>query len=190
MMSEITFEPLTSERWADFEAVFGPRGATGGCWCMWMRLKNKDFEAQQGEGNRQAMRAIVDSDEIPGILAYVDGQPMAWCSLGPRERFSRLSRSRILKPVDDQPVWSVVCFFVTKPFRRQGLMKALLKAAVDYAVSRGAAIIEGYPVEPKQDQMPDAFAWTGLAAAFRDVGFKEVARRSEARPIMRYVVEE
>ena len=104
------------------------------------------------------------------------------------QEFSTLERSRILKPVDDQPVWSVVCFFVKRPSRRQGLTVQLLKAAVEYAKSNGAKIVEGYPVEPREGASPDVFVWTGLASAFKQAGFVEVLRRSETRPIMRYFI--
>ena len=106
------FHRLTPERWTDFEELFGERGAAGGCWCMWWRLTQREFDAQKGEGNRRAMKAIVDSGRVPGVLAYHEGQPVGWCSVAPREEFPRLGRSRILKPVDDEPVWSVVCFFI------------------------------------------------------------------------------
>jgi GNAT superfamily N-acetyltransferase len=96
-----------------------------------------------------------------------------------------MARSRILQPVDVQPVWSVSCLFVAKPYRRRGLSVRLLNAAADYARRRGGHIVEGYPVEPRQGDMPDPFVWTGLASAFRRAGFTEVARRSETRPIMR-----
>ena len=98
------FHPLTPERWADFEKLFGKCGAGGCCWCMWWRLPKREFDAQKGEGNRRAMKAIVDSGLVPGILAYHEGQPVGWCSVAPREEFPRLERSRILKPVDNQPV--------------------------------------------------------------------------------------
>ncbi|MCZ7573174.1 MAG: GNAT family N-acetyltransferase [Ardenticatenaceae bacterium] len=185
----LQFRPVTAERWHDLESLFGERGACGGCWCMWWRVKRSEFEQQKGEGNRQALKTIVESGEVPGILAYAEGQPVAWCSVAPREHFPVLDRSRILKRVDEEPVWSVVCFFVARPFRGQGLMVALLRAAVDYAKAHGAQIVEGYPVEPRQDRTPDAFAWTGLASAFRKAGFVEVLRRSESRPIMRYAVQ-
>ncbi|MGD8455436.1 MAG: GNAT family N-acetyltransferase [Anaerolineales bacterium] len=188
--TSLTFQPLTSERWDDFETVFGPRGATGGCWCMWNRLTNKEFEAQKGEGNRRSMKGIVESGHVPGILAYDGDEPVGWCSIAPRDDFPRLDRSRILKRIDDQPVWSITCFFIPRQHRRKGVMTLLLKGAVDYAVSQGATIIEGYPVEPKKDTYPDTFAWHGLAESFRAVGFKEVARRSETRPFMRYYIEE
>lgn len=181
--------PVTPERWQDLEALFGERGACGGCWCMWWRLSRSQFEQQKGQQNREAFRAIVLSAEVPGLLAYKDGQPIAWCALAPRERYPVLERSRTLKRIDDEPVWSITCFFVAKPFRRQGVTLKLLRAAVAYAKMRGATIVEGYPVEPKQATMPAVFAWTGLVSAFRKVGFVEVLRRAERRPIMRYVVQ-
>jgi len=182
----ITFQPLTPKHWSDFENLFGPRGACGGCWCMYWRLTRTQFDEQQGEINRRNIKGLVDSGNIPGILAYSDDEPVGWCSIAPREEFSALARSRILKPVDDQPVWSVVCFFVTRSHRRQGLTVELLKAAVDFARSNGARIVEGYPVEPKGGKAPDVFVYTGLFSAFKQAGFTEILRRSETRPIMRY----
>ena len=184
----LTFHPLTPARWADFERLFGERGACGGCWCMWWRLKRSVFDKQKGAGNKRAMKAIVRKGEVPGIIAYAGKEPIGWCSVAPRDDFSALERSRILKPVDEQPVWSVVCFFVERAHRSSGVSVELLKAAVAHAKRHGARIVEGYPVEPKQDRMPDAFAWFGLASAFERAGFKEVARRSPTRPIMRFLV--
>jgi GNAT superfamily N-acetyltransferase len=153
---------------------------------MWWRLKRSEWEKRKGDGNRKALKRIVDSGKVPGILAYAKGEPVGWCSVGPRDDFKALERSRILKRVDDAPVWSVVCFSIARPYRRKGVSAALLKAAVAYAGRHGARLVEGYPVEPRKGATPDAFAWTGLAAAFREVGFEEVCRRSETRPIMRY----
>jgi GNAT superfamily N-acetyltransferase len=179
------FHPVTPQRWPDLESLFGERGACGGCWCMWWRLTQSEFNRQKGLANKRAMKKIVESGQVPGILAYADGRPVGWCSIGPREVFSRLDRSRILKKIDDQPVWSVVCFVVAKPFRRKGISTKLLQAAVEHARQQGARIVEGYPVEPKKTSMPDLFAYQGLSSAFLQAGFVEVARRSETRPIMR-----
>jgi GNAT superfamily N-acetyltransferase len=88
------------------------------------------------------MKKIVDSGEIPGILAYANGKPIGWCSVAPREGFPVLERSRILKRIDEKPVWSVVCFFVAKPFRRNGVTVKLLKAAIEYAKKHKAKISE------------------------------------------------
>ena len=182
------FHALTPKRWADFEELFGPHGATGGCWCMWWRLTNKEFEIQKGERNRRAMKAIVNSGRITGILAYHEGHAVGWCSVAPREEFPRLERSRLLKPVDSQSVWSVVCFFVAKEYRRRGVAQRLLRAAVEYVKKQGGRIVEGYAVEPKAGKMPDLFAYHGPASLYKGVGFKEVTRRSEIRPIMRFLI--
>ena len=180
-----TFRPLTPARWRDLEKLFGARGACGGCWCMHWRLSSPEFNRQKGEANRRALKALVRRGAAHGLLAYQGGEPAGWCALGPRETFPRLAGSRILKPVDDRPVWSVVCFFIARPHRRRGLSVALLDAAAKYAARQGARIIEGYPHERRRGAMPDVFAWTGVGAAFRRAGFEECARRSPTRPIMR-----
>ena len=189
-LPDLEFYPLTPERWKGLEALFGERGACGGCWCMWWRIKRSQFAKQQGAGNKKALKGIIDSGEVPGLLFYAGGEPVAWCSVAPREHFPVLDRSRTLKRVDDEPVWSIVCFFVAKPFRRKGASIRLLKAGVDYAREQGARIVEGYPVEPRKTKMPDFSAFTGLASVFRKAGFVEVLRRSETRPIMRYLTSE
>jgi GNAT superfamily N-acetyltransferase len=155
---------------------------------MWWRLSNREFEAQKGEANRKAMRAIVNARRVPGILAYDKEQPVGWCAVAPRDEFPRLERSRILQPVDDKPVWSVVCLFVEKGYRHRGVATRLLRAAVEHVRKRGGKIVEGYAVEPRSGRLPDAFAYHGLAKNYMKAGFKEVARRSETRPIMRYTI--
>lgn len=181
----LSFHPLTPDRWADFALLFGPRGACAGCWCMFFRESSADFNRRKGAGNRAAMRRLVAQGATPGILAYDGGAPVGWCAVAPREAYSRLERSRVLKRIDDEPVWSIVCFFVARTHRKRGLTVRLLKAAVAFARTQGAEIVEGYPVEPRKGAMPDVFAYTGLASAFRAAGFEEVARRSPVRPIMR-----
>jgi GNAT superfamily N-acetyltransferase len=125
---------------------------------------------------------------VPGIIAYHRKEPVGWCSVGPRTDFIRLENSRIFKPVDDKEVWSITCLFIDKTHRRHGISTQLLKAAVDYAAKKGANIVEGYPFEPKKGKMPDPFVWTGLASAYFEQGFVEVARRSPTRPIVRYLI--
>ncbi|MDR3574596.1 MAG: GNAT family N-acetyltransferase [Anaerolineaceae bacterium] len=185
----LEIHPLTAERWADLESLFGPRGACAGCWCMYWRLGHAEFSSMSGEGNRFALRQIVETGEVPGLLAYAGGKAVGWVAVEPRAEFPRLGRSRILKPVDEQPVWSIVCFFVAKTSRKQGLSVHLLTEAVRFAAEQGAKIVEGYPVDPRDGDYPDAFAYIGTVSAFRQAGFKEVLRRSEKRPIMRYLIE-
>ena len=179
--------PLTRGRWNDFEQLFGKNGACGGCWCMLWRVSRKEFDAQKGNGNRQAMKRLVESGREPGLLGYLDGQPVGWCALAPRDDYPSLARSRVLKPVDDQPCWSVSCLFVHRAHRKKGVSTQLLRAAADYARKQGARLLEGYPVEPKGDKpIPPVFAWTGIPKAYAAAGFTEVARRSPTRPIMRH----
>jgi GNAT superfamily N-acetyltransferase len=151
---------------------------------MWNRLSNREFEALGRDERRATLKSIVD-DRVPGLLAYQDGKPVGWVSLGPREEFGRIQRSRVTKAVDETPVWSIVCFVIDREHRGKGVGSALLGAAVEYARERGAAAVEGYPVEPRQDRMPDIYAWMGLASMFESAGFAEIARRSETRPIYR-----
>jgi GNAT superfamily N-acetyltransferase len=184
----VKFQPLTAELWPDLDILFGTHGASGGCWCMWWRLTDSEFRKQLGQGNKRAMKKIVDSGEVSGILAYVGGEPVGWCSFGLREKFGRLERSPTLRRVDLQPVWSIVCYYVDKLHRGQGLMEKLTKAAIDYAQSQGAKIVEGYPVELTGKVRLDA-AYTGIAPLFRQIGFVEVMRRTKTRPIMRYYIE-
>lgn len=183
---DLKFHPVTKSRWPDFETLFGEKGACGGCWCMLWRLRRKEFEQLKGEGNRRAMKTIIESGQKPGLLAYAGKQPVAWCSVAPREQFPALERSRILKKIDDEPVWSISCFFIHKNYRKQGLGVRILEAVIQYVKKQGGQIIEGYPVEPRNDRTADVFVWTGLASFFRKAGFTECARRSDTRPIMRY----
>lgn len=181
---KLTVHPLTPEHWDDFAALFGPRGACAGCWCMWWRLSRPAWEAGKGDGNRAAMRRLLKSGEVPGLLAYEGSAPVGWIALGPRAGYPRLANSRVLAPVDAEPVWSVTCFFVARPHRGKGITTLLLEAAVKHARKAGAKWLEGYPVEPR-GKTADAFVYTGLFSAFEKAGFTEVARRSPTRPILR-----
>jgi GNAT superfamily N-acetyltransferase len=153
---------------------------------MWPRISSAEFRSCRGDGNRRALERIVKSGETPGVLAYHEDEPIGWCAVAPRERYARLERSRTLKPLDGELVWSIVCFFVAKPYRRRGVTTQLARAAVQQARAQGARIVEGYPVEPQKGESPDAFAWWGLPGAFLGAGFIEVARPAPTRPIMRY----
>jgi len=186
IIPELQFHPVTPDRWPDLERLFGPRGASSGCWCMWWRLARAEFDRQTADGHRMGLKGLVDAGRPPGILAYAGDEPVAWVSLGPREEYAALERSRLLKRVDDQPVWSIVCFFVAKPYRRQGLMVELLRGATAYAASQGAKILEGYPVDPADERVSGgSTGYVGLASAFRKAGFVAVAQPSPQRSVMR-----
>ncbi len=185
---KLDFHAVTASRWTDLENLFGERGACGGCWCMFWRLPRKVFDAGKGTANKRTLRSIVKAGREPGLLAYIDKEPIGWCAVAPREEYIALERSRILKPVDDRPVWSISCLFIKKPYRRRGVSSQLLRAAVDLAAKHGARAVEGYPTEPSIEKMPDPFLWHGIASAFTAAGFVEVMRRSQSRPIMRFEI--
>jgi GNAT superfamily N-acetyltransferase len=185
----LEFHPLTRDRWSDFEALFGDRGAYGGCWCMWWRSTRREFEQRQGEGNRQAMKAIVESNEIPGILAYAEGEPVGWCSVAPREHYGSLERSPVLKRLDATVVWSLVCLFVAKGYRNRGVGEALIGGAVEYVRERGGKVVEAYPTQPRKGRLPPVPSFMGTPAMFARAGFVECARPSKSRVIMRYFIE-
>jgi len=185
---DLKIQALTPSRWADFEALFGPKGACAGCWCQFWRVPRRQWEADKGDGNRAAMHELVAAGRKPGLLAYRDREAIGWVSIAPRVEFVSLQNSRLFrKLVDDgsSRTWSVSCLFVRKDHRRTGVSVALLRAAVAFAKRQRAGFVEGYPQEPSQDAMADAFAWNGIASAYRAAGFEEVARPSPTRPVMR-----
>ncbi len=185
---DLSFHPLTQKLWRDFETLFGAHGACGGCWCMYWKLRGRAFDEATGDDARQMQKSIVDSKTVPGLLAYSEGYPVGWIAVEPRGAYPKLAHSRVLKPVDDQEVWSITCFFVEKKHRRMGITIELIKAAMEYVKSRGGKIIEGYPVDAQQNQ-PDPFVYTGTASAFKQAGFVEVARNAPTRPIFRYMID-
>ena len=187
--------PVTADRWPDLEALFGPKGGYGGCWCMARRLKRTEFSQLSSEGRKAQLQRLTGRDHAPGVLAYQDGAPVGWCSIGPREEFPALKVPRSLKQVDGQPVWSIVCFFVAQTARRSGLMVALLRGAVAYAQQQGAHIVEGYPVDMQAPPMAGKSltgysGFTGIASVFHEAGFVEVGRASETQLIMRCIIDQ
>src|SRR5215510_7551601 len=120
-LRKITVHPLTHERWKDLETLFGPKGAYGGCWCMFFRRPRSEWsEGCKNNGNKRAFKRLVQK-EAPGLLAYVGDEPAGWCAVAPREEYGGLARSRTLQPIDDLPVWSVTCFYVARAHRKQGV---------------------------------------------------------------------
>lgn len=191
--SKVAVHPLTEKRWKDAVAVFGANGGYAGCWCMFWRLDRGDFKKLRGGGTKEILKQMVTKKQEPGLITYLDGKPVGWCSIGPRENYIALENSRILKRVDDKPVWSIVCFFVDKSARKQGWMVEMLRGAVAYAKKNGAKIIEGYPIDMQTEKLAgqklSSYAgYMGIASAFREVGFVEAGRASETQLIMRYKI--
>lgn len=184
-MPKLTVHPLTAERWPDFVRLFGEGGVGGGCWCMFWRLPRQQYLQQKGASNKEAMRVLVESGCVPGLLAYAGAEPIGWCAVAPREAFPALERSPSRKAVDGEHVWSITCLYIARSHRRQHLSTKLIDAAVTHVRSQGGRIVEAYPVPPKPGVGSTNYAYTGFVSAFEEAGFTECVRRSKTRPIMR-----
>lgn len=156
---------------------------------MYYRLTKTAFqEGKADDGNKNAMKKIVQSGDPTGLLGFYGEQPIAWCALAPREHFIKLERSRVHKRIDSEPAWAIPCFFIDKDFRRKGVSVALLGALIRYAREKKIKVLEAYPTIPTQERLPDAFAWIGLYKSFERAGFKIVDRTSDSRPMVRYYI--
>jgi ribosomal protein S18 acetylase RimI-like enzyme len=185
--------PVTPDRWRELAEFFGPSGAYSGCWCMWWRLPGSEFSAGARDGaagNKAAMRGLVRSGDVPGLIGYDERRPVGWVSVGPRPSYGRLLRSPTLKPgpdedPDDPSVWSVVCFWIPRVHRGRGVAAALLDAAVAHAQDHGAQAVEAYPVDTSGARRPSADLFTGALEMYERAGFREVLRRKPTRPVVR-----
>jgi len=187
---KLTVQPLTPERWSDLQLIFKAKGCSvaRGCWCMFYRQSGAQAQppphTTRAQLNKAQLRALVDAGQPPGLIGYRGKVPVGWVSIGPREEFAKLKRSPVMKPVDDQPVWSVICFVVPLAYRGQGVAEALLAGAIVYAKKHGAKLIEAYPVD-KPGRSNDDSMWFGAKSMYDKAGFSEVARRKPQRPVVR-----
>ena len=184
----IAIVALTEDRWPDVEALFGQGGDPKTCWCVYWRLRGKDWSLTTADKNRSHLREIVERGPAPGLVAYRDEVPVGWVSLGPREAFARLEASRIRPRLDEVPVWSIVCFVVARTERRQGLARRLLDAAVDYAREHGAPAVEAYPVDSGGAKVVAATAYTGILSTFEAAGFRVVHEIDSPTATVRRVI--
>ena len=164
---------VTPDRFEDFADVINRTRRVNHCWCLSHRLQAAEIE-QLGGGNReQAMRRLCERDHPPGVVTYRDGEPVGWCNIGPRTEITRLTGSRLIRPVDELPVWSIVCVIVRPGHRRQGVTAHLIEGAVAYAASHGAPAVEAYPVDPS-GRMDVTMAFVGTKSMFEHVGFRVI----------------
>ena len=177
---------MTADRLADLERFSEQHGKFRYCSCLRWRMSSTEYHGSTKASRVDALEGMVRQNLPVGILAYRDGEPVGWCSIAPRETYRALARYRPLPRVDDTPVWSVVCFFVDRRVRRQGVTLGLLRAAVAYARTLGATIVEGYPVEPG----PRLYTYMGSPAIFQRAGFRDVTPPGQARLVMRHAIDE
>jgi GNAT superfamily N-acetyltransferase len=183
--SLIRIEPADPAAWPATAQVLGARGSVRGCWCMFFRQSPQERRTQWGEGNRRALRRLVEQGEEPGLLAYAGDEPVGWCSVAPREEYGRLDRSPISKRLDDQPVFALVCLYVVREHRGQGVARSLVRGALDHAARRGARIVEAYPIDDRVRPVSSDRAYHGVVSLLESEAFTEVARPAPDRPVMR-----
>jgi GNAT superfamily N-acetyltransferase len=181
----LEIHPVSEARWDDLVELFDRRGGCRDCWCLFWRIPGPEFRRKSASAKRRAMKALVDAGARPGLLAYVGDKPVGWCALAPRHEYTRLERSPTLKPLDDEDAWAIVCFYIAPEQRNARVASRLLEAAVAHARDQGARIVEGYPIDHASGRLLDRTPYTGVPSMFRRARFREVARRSAARPIMR-----
>jgi GNAT superfamily N-acetyltransferase len=182
--------PLTPERFGDVATLFEEGGDQKWCWCVYFRFRGRDWTNSTAPENRSALETLAERPLAPGLLAYEDDRPIGWVSLGPREDYERLAYSKVLAPIDDTPVWSIVCFVVSRRARGKGLASELLAGAIAFAREHGVTTLEAYPVDTGGGRVPAASAYHGTVSMFARAGFEVVERRqwnsaSPVRPIVR-----
>lgn len=177
--AEVRWEthPVTPDRFEDFADVINPNRRATHCWCLSHRVNPKQVTELGGTGpdaRERAMRALCEREHPPGVVTYRDGVPVGWCSIAPRAETPRLVQSKLIRPVDDVPVWSIICVVVRSGHRRQHVTEHLLEGAVAYAASRGAPAVEAYPVDTEGRRMDLTMAFVGTRAMFEKVGFRVI----------------
>jgi GNAT superfamily N-acetyltransferase len=187
-----TIEPLTPDRFDDLATVFGESGI-GGCWCMYWKtptttIWREDCKGGSSAPNREALFRIVETGPAPGLLAYLNNAPVAWCRVVERQSLPGLANSRFFRTdLDIDGVWSLPCFVVRAPHRGRGLTGILVKAAIKHVEELGGGILEAYPWDT--DEVKSAMTvYTGLASTFGRLGFDVVQRRAPHKPMMRLKV--
>jgi GNAT superfamily N-acetyltransferase len=187
----VEIRPLVAETMPALAGLFEQGGDPRWCWCAYFRARGRDWTNSTAADNRALLESLVGGDPAPGLVALEDDRAVGWVSLGPREGYERLAFSKLLAPIDDTPVWSIVCFVVGRRERGRGVAGALLDAAIAYARVHGATTLEAYPVEvPEGERIPSANAYHGTLAMFERAGFSVAERRrwnasSPMRPIVR-----
>lgn len=182
---ELRVYPLTADLWPAIEDLFENGSTCQRCWCMYWRIGSA-YRKQPAEANKAAFHEIVKKGPPPGLLAFDGDTAVGWCQLSSRDPLPWLNRAPHLKRVDDLRVWCISCFYVRKGYRKRGVTSALIREALNSARNAGAPALEAYPLDG--DLTPSS-SFTGYVSTFLELGFKQVARRTPPRPIMRHTLE-
>ncbi len=177
--------PATPDRWDDVEQVFESGAIANRCWCQWVRKTQQQARDDGPAGNRASLRALIDTGEVPGLIAYANRDPLGWCSVGAKSAFGRLRRSRALTPTAEDPspeeTWATLCFYVTPGHRGEGVARALLRGALAYAQQMGARAYESYPVRTNGRKVDNDLAYPGTDRLLAGEGFREIPSAAPGR---------
>jgi GNAT superfamily N-acetyltransferase len=173
--TKIQIKPVTKTTWKDFEALFESKGAPKYCWCMAWRMNKEELKENNSASRKKFIKKRVNAETPIGLLGYVNKEPVAWCSIAPRETYERLGGDEII-----EKVWSIACFFIKKEFRDQGFIDQLIQAAGKYAKKHGAKYLEAYPVQPSSP----SYRFMGFIKTFEKAGFSFVRKAGTRRHVM------
>lgn len=168
---------VSADTWHDFETLFESKGGPSYCWCMTWRATPAEKKHTQSDARKQAIYKRIQEAVPIGLIGYVNDVPVAWCSIAPRSTHRRLVSDRS----PDEGTWSVTCFFVARSYRHQGIARSMLDAAVRHARSKGAKVVEGYPV----DSDSPSYRFMGFVSTFAEAGFHECGREGSRRHVVR-----
>jgi GNAT superfamily N-acetyltransferase len=187
---KITYQPLSRHNWHDLVQLFDGHGNPGYCWCTFWRLSSREYRQRDSHQRRKTLNGYVVGGTPTGIIGYREGQAIGWCSIAPRVTYERLNRSRKIPQIDERNTWSLVCFYISKQEQGKGLSGDMLKAAVEFAASQGAEVVEAYPVEPVWDeegnwQPAKSYRFMGYRSTFEKAGFRDVTPVGGKRLVMR-----
>ena len=189
MMGRFQFKEAGAALWPAFEKLFGENGACGGCWCQYWRVPKggKTWEAAKYDMARKAMKHLFLTNRVTGLLAFDGDRAVGWCSFGPRRDFPRIENMKAYRRDDTDGVWSINCFFIDKNYRRRGLAREMLRAALKFIKKKKVRVVEAYPTPLSRNgnKLPPAFSWTGPMKIFEEAGFEIIQRLSYSRPLAR-----
>ena len=184
MSHELVFHPVTSANWPDFEKLFESRGGPKSCWCtVWRTVEGGMDSERPATAKKREMKRRISENEPVGLLGYAGMEPVAWCSIAPRDTY-RATMSEAMPGDGSHTIWSIVCFFVSRPYRGQGAFRALIAAAEAHAADHGATMLEGYPVDPDSP----SYRFGGFLPAFEQAGYSKVGHKGTRRHVVRKVL--
>ena len=182
-VERLVFHEVDHSRWGDLVRLVESRGGPKHCWCMVWRATPQESRKTDSKSRKAALKRRVGGSVPVGILGYLDGEPVTWCSIAPRPTYRDLGGKHAATD-DPEKVWSLVCFFATRGLRGQGVMRRLIGAAVEHARKSGATVVEAYPVKPDSP----SYRFMGFIPSFKTAGFREVGRAGTRRHVMRLLL--